>query len=598
MFALVLNGTILHPSDAGNELKGALSAFKEVGHALSAMKEGFSAMGGVVPSSQLYRFMVFNGAMQPVDVKIVKYKNIMGARIKSGTSSQMRLEPGAHSGNKFYEVHLYFSLEIPQANFSEGHHEMGIGNDPMVSLYHVYEDGKGTHAELVSSSTSPIGSNELSAMIYNGSPNPFPLSYIFTPTVLYSETLPSDADQVSSVSPVPISTALKGKEYKITTLLEPGAFHTLKSFDGFNLRPCELIGPKNKVVVPIKGFGIDGGPAVDDDGKSTGQTLIYPTRYNYEVLPDGRLVETGLSPGNFKQPVDEKIRNITPFEFVVWNPGVTDLKQTNTQEAFEPLMDTRARSMWVLYTGQVYSRQSEKMVDGVLTKIPSGKAISFYVMRPSCAKGKDMLYALYVTSSDDDAIKRLLAKFITIPVPVYRLPDSINSIDMFEVLTKPLNETVGLFGLDDASVQAYIIFQKTFSNFSYGNGPSYCTLKPPFYDKNAVITVFLQYLDATKSKDDLTTVLQAKIPEWVGMFVVDQGATRKQIEEFLLQYGVPEILMTRDGKTVLNANGNMGLFTLLYGPSSLSRMPLLYTTGIEESDQPTPWVNPADLILF
>ena len=104
------------------------------------LKQMGLAMAGVVPEEYRYKLQVFNNANISMTVAIHKVINVMGARFGKGGGDGVTMVPGGNSG--VMDEHLYFSIEISGggSSFNDPHYTLGIKNDPTVYFYHCYND--------------------------------------------------------------------------------------------------------------------------------------------------------------------------------------------------------------------------------------------------------------------------------------------------------------------------------------------------------------------------------------------------------------------------------------------------------------------------
>jgi hypothetical protein len=574
-------------------LSGTLDSFKNIGNTIATMGEAFAQQGGVVPGNQVYGFQVFNNSTATVTPYLAKVKMILGAPTDGGRGDSVALPPNTNSGSTFYGAHLYFRIKIPEADFSEDHLQLGYPNDPNVYLYNVYENQSGVHGEVVGSNPKAAAmASDFTGMIYNGSSSVFPLTYVFSTT----------AAGASLETTVTLNNS-------ITIPLEPDVFHTLKSQDNFLLRPSVFKYPGGSLPIAFQGIG-----SVSRSSLVPTQTVVSSLACNYEVLPNNKLVQTGFGVGNFKQATNGKMRNINPIHYTIWNPSGADLNLTTTAPTATLIpFPSNTLTAWALYTGSVYSVKQQKIIDKPLIKIPSGKAVSFYIVRPPVSRQKDMLYIFNVTSPDDVVAQDLLKQFFSIPIPrftsaglsfanptgnyTYKLPDGINSTNVFTLFNTPLPDKAGSFTKGNAC--AYVVFQKTFSSYSPSIAPQFCTLRPPSYDPTNISLSVLQFLDPVKMTGAAQQQLIPLITQWVDAYKTDPAALKTQIQQYLLQNGTSSMIDSSGPTPVLSSVGNMALSMIMQGPCSISNLPLLYGIASNVSlEPPSPWVSSANVILF
>ena len=565
MCAIHLFFSSVYSNSTSDNLNGIVSTFDSIANVFVSMGSAFEAMGGVVPQSQIYNFVVFNGASKSVTAQFENYKSIMGARTDNGLGGRQVLQPWTDTGSLFFNVQLYFSITIPEASYLDEHLTLGVANDPLVNLYHVFERSSGIGAELVTSCTkNQYLTSDFTSTIYNSSSSSFPLQFTLVDT-LFSSTL------------------------NLNIPLEAGIFHTLKSHNELTLRPNVFPYTGGNVIVTAQGLGTSG-PSTDPTNTSP---VITPMTYHYEILSNQKMVEAGFNPGNFAQPVTPQIRDVTPIKYTVWAAQATDMPASGSSN-LNYLTYNSSQSVWFVYTGSAYSVTQKKIVNSVVAKIPFGQAISFYLLRPSIKKNAEKIYIFAVNGPNDACASSLVQQISALPLPAYSLPTLLNSSDVSTILNTKLPDHIGNFSVG-TTTNAYVLFQKTIIPYAASAGPFYCTITPPLGDATVISNTIQQYLDPLKATSTVLAALSQNIPTWVGQYIQNPTALAATIQSYLLQYGASTLI--NPNKT-LTALGSSTLMMIMYGPFSFANMPLLYFALSDSLIQPASLVPQSNWTQF
>lgn len=577
------------------DLDNIISVFKGVGSTLDEIGKGLASMGGYISGDQIYNYRVINNTSSVVNVFNQNVSMIMGAPISGGVGKRMSLISGQDSGAMFYNTHLYFKIEIPEAHFSESHMQMSSPNDTNIYLYNVYEDVTGIHAEAVGGDKTVPMTTDFNGIIYNGGSHNIPFTFTITCT--------GDTDDDSSN----ISENIATQSYAITVPLESDTYNVLTSQTGFAIRPSFLKTPVNQILVTGQGLGIEAPSSLIPT-----QTIVYPNRYNYEILPSNKIVQTGFSIGNFKQAKNGKLRTITPTIFTIWSPDAGDLILTDSTQSILLPYTSPNISIWALYTGSIYSVKQKKLIDKPIIKVPTGKAVPLYIMRPPVSRKKDMLYIFVVRSPSDNITRDLLSQFLIMPIPrftqdgltfknstgrfTYKLPSGIASnTDLFTLFSAQLPDRMGEFSKNGAS--AYLVYQKTFGSYTPSVYPMYCTACLPSYDPLRILSTIIQFLDPTVVDDAVEQTILTTIPTWISQMFFDPVSVQSQLQSYLVKYGPSTLTRGSGAQQSLNVFGNIALAMILFGPCSLTRLPLLYKmASVVSQAEPDDWVSPENVI--
>ncbi len=535
--------------------------FKDFGNGIANQAQnlikGFESMGGSVPAGYVYSFRVFNGTQSDLTVRTRDAKKIMGARIDGDTKDSLLIHPGEDTGDRFSNVHLFFSIDIDNCNFTEDHYTLGQQNDTTVYAYHTYQDTSlANQGEKVGEAAV---TTDFSSMIYNGSP--------------------SEAN---------IGILLNGKKVQIP--VEPDTYNTLQSTSVLPLRPGSLFLNQTEIILSKNGLGVK---VTSGEGEQQTQQ-IYPSRYNYEILPSGQGIETGIAPGNFRQPTNGKVRDITPMQVNIWNPPVA--APSDNSGSID--IDLPSQPLWVMYTGQAIS-SAGTVITNPIASVPSGKCLSLNLLRPPVNQGLAELYMIRLTTTDPEkaaAFLGLLAK-TKLPANDVTVPQAVmTDQDKAKLLTTKLPDQVGT--IKAGGVAGIILGSDLFSSYGLASaGPFYYSAPAPSFAVGNVLSTFLQGLKPLTT--DQQNALLQNIKNWVIQYQTDPVGAREDVEKYLIQNGVSQIITNNGATSSLNPQGLAFLTTIMYGPTSISRMPVLYQTASSTSGTaPENWAATADTVTL
>src|SRR3989338_3784517 len=338
------------------------TTFKGIGEGMA------TSFSGSVPSGYIYTFRMFNGTRIPITVGLKGKITIMAGTFNQTMDRLLTLQPGTDSGSFYTRCNLLFQLQILPIGFKEDHIVLGEKNDPNIYVYHVYETMisgvLGYNAEVIGSMSLTEKQN--------------PGSHGFTEGLTM---VPDFSASIYNGSGVGAQLTFTFGSVKIPLLLEPDTYNLLVSTPENSIRPSQLVGPKNSVIIPVEGLGNASSstpePTPGTSSKKPEKETIStsPLTYNYEFFSDGTLGETGFGPNHYKQATNGKIRNITPMKFGIFHQP-SGIDATDSAEAVLDLNIPLGR-MWVYYSGELFSQASKRVIRGLLAPIDYGKCIQF-----------------------------------------------------------------------------------------------------------------------------------------------------------------------------------------------------------------------------
>ncbi len=562
LFIVMLAWSVnLHGKSWGSIGNQWVSGFHSVYHVIKGIGGALAQMVGHIPSGYVFNFRVYNGVQSTVHVQTRHYDKVMGGRFKGDISNSTNIEPGGNSEDAFSQsnVHLYCNLEIPDCGYSENHYTLGEKHDKTVYVYHTYNDPDSHAPRAERLGAVKGGSGAFSGLIYNGAGETAVVDFVWN-------------------------------KKRIQIPVEPGTFNALKSTTNNPLRPSTLGLNGKGVAIGATGFGTS---VTSGSGKKATQVSI-PTRYNYQITSNGG-IETGLFPGNFKQPASgTQLRDITPMSCQIWN----ELIATSEGKAWslKPISMVN-EPLWYMYTGQGINLQG-KIVDKPIGQIPSGKCASLTLLRPSVKQGTAKLYMVRIRTTDTALAGAFLSQLATMKLPPYNIKaPSQKFIEETEktLLSEKLSDDVG-YVTSSNGIRGVIIGMDIFAPYGAASvGPYYYTVPAPEYAVSSVQSVFTQCITnlTSAASKELNNYIQA----WIEAYPTKPLEVRKALEVFLIKNGSKSMIVKNGDEESLNSTGYALLDTLLYGPKSVSRMPIWYPNARKTTiTQPAIWATADNVV--
>lgn len=538
------------------------SGFEHVWGFAKGIGNALAQMVGHISPAYIFNFEVYNGLQSTVHVQTRHYDKVMGGRFAGGISNSADIAPGATSEDAFNQsnVHLYFNLEIPSCGYSEAHYTLGEKNDTTIYVYHTYNDPDSYANKAERLGVVKGGSDAFSGLIYNGAGRTATVGFVWN-------------------------------KKQVEIPVEAGTFNALKSTDNNSLRPSVLVLNGQSVAVGSTGLGTS---TTTGSGKSA-KTTSMPTRYNYQITPHGG-IETGLFPGNFKQPSSgTQLRDITPMDCQIWN------ELTATQEgqawSLKPISMVN-EPLWYMYTGQGINPEGS-VVNQPIGQVPPGKCAALTLLRPSVSQGTAKLYMVRIRTTDTATAANFLNELATMKLPVYTVQSPTQKfIEATEktLLSEKLPDGVGYLTSSNG-IKGVIVGMDIFASYGAASiGPYYYTVPAPEYAISSVQSVFTQSitnLTAGASKE-----LNTYIQEWIETYPTNPLGVKKALEIFLIKNGSKTMIAKNGDEESLNLAGYAVLDTLLYGPQSISRMPVWYPNAQKTViTPPATWVSQDNIVV-
>ncbi len=559
LFLLLYTGSSM--GSFGSSLSSVEGFGESIGSTTMNVVNGFKSMGGAVPSGYTYSFCVINGCAQPVMVKAKGMKDIMGAQFAGSIKNQTTINPGTSSGTQFNKISLYFEIEFSTTGgtfFSEKHYQLGVKNDPATYMYHTYQDqGGNLCGEEVGSGYVDTSAGFMS-VIYNNTANTVPVSFSF------------------GTNPITIN-------------LEPQSWNYLTDVASYAIRPTTgslNFGTYGSVVVGKTGMG-----QTETQGQQPGSTpSVSPAVYNYEIYGTTAF-ESGMAPGNFAQPTTGAIRSITPMPCYIWNQSA-EYSQATFSQTLVPAQ-IPGQSVWLLYTGPGYNSNTQKIEQPFIGQIPYGQTVEAFLIRPTLQDYYGRFYLVRLNTTDVTKAQAFLQSIAagTLTVPQLKVDPTVLAkqtvTSLIQTYAGILPDTLGL--LQDANgTQGYIMLEDVFLPYGLGSGPFYYSVPAPNYDVSQMFSTF-SFLQAFTSSDQINqsvTNFQTALTSWIQGYASDPVSTQASMQQFLLANGTANcIAVDKNGNKSLTPVGMTALNMMLYGPASMTQLPVCYQVGQNYQNQ-------------
>lgn len=512
---------------------------------------GFRSMGGYVPPGYQYSFCVFNGLQHPVTVKAKSMKEIMGAQFNGSAKAQMTINPGQSTGSQFNAISLYFEIECADQTgtfFSETHYQLGVRNDTTLYTYHTFQDeGGNSCAEEVGSGygTSP----EFMGVIYNNTQTEVPLSFVL------------------------------GSK-KITVSLEPQSFNYLTDVGVYQIRPNTNVlnfGQYGSVVVAQEGMG----QVTSTEGQAPGtQPSTSAVPYNYEIYGQTAF-ESGMGPGNFAQPTSGAMRSITPMPCYIWNQSA-NFSQATYSDTLVPVV-LPSESLWLLYTGPGWNATTQQLEQPFMGVIPSGQTVEAFLIRPRLQDSVGRLYLVRLMTKDQKRAQSFLQSIAngTLKIPRLKYDPALLTPKNIMALQQSVPDTLGIVQ-DAYGTQGYVMLEDVFLPYGLGSGPFYYSVPAPNYDVSQMFSTFtfLQTFSNSNQIQQMATALQNALTNWIQTYFTDPASVQASMKQFLLANGATNcVAIAKDGTKTLTPVGQTALNMMLYGPASITQLPICAMPG-------------------
>lgn len=613
LILIILSNYLSADPDLDN-LKNTVTAlgdqFKEFGKGLA---ESF----GMNPPGYHYSFRMFNNTNSIIEAEARRIKTYQGVFIKQDSIEQWSLNPTEESGpTRFNSINLYLEV-VARANGSQIFSDSIVDQmpdykttTPAVVFYNIYESAAGIHGE--SLGTNKTTSDQFLGSFYNTLQTQQTMTFLF-------------ADQMFTIKLDPQSYNFLSSNNKIINSIRPQQGSRVFDF-----------GPAGKISVAAQGLAT--GQLKDGTIQNVEADL-----YHYEIIgtqASPKAITAGFNPGNFSQPLTERLRTITPLSCLVWNKAPNQIIQ---EEGFVPVTLSNT-TIWVAYSTPGWSNSTMGTTDTVMAKIPVGQALHFYGIRPlidtpnylttdemmklqnleptktfgtettlqtlgvnlapvdifksikdqAPKTPKAPLYIVSIDTTDDTKAKTFLQNLLQgkITLPVAPSLSSNNLVqDVTQSLATKLSTTSGQLKDPASGMTGYLLVYDSFTPYGNGGGPYFYTIEPPLKLIAPIFSELAPFINKSLyATDDAAKTVKATLAQWISIASSqpDTAGSIKSVYDLVLTYlkdnGV-DALFTKnaDGsldKTKLSWMGNMGLNKIVSGPTGIVNAPVQYRNGM------------------
>ncbi len=621
---------------------------KSIANGVVAMGKG---MAGTTPSGYHYNFRVFNGANIPVSISVDRAKNIMGAQFNVGGGDSTTLQVGQDSGSTFGHESLSFSIKISGAgglDYTDDHYTLGAKNDTSVYFYHTFnhKDSGVPCAELLGGGYTTT--SDFSGRIENSSKSKVALTFVMTSLssrAVHTMTIP-DLDpgsfnylkvpqgylmrpstltfapggsvlvpttgigQITSkagVTPVisnPVTyNYVVNDSLAYETGIGPGGFNQPKT--GAQLRDispfeCQISYQSASLTAPV-------GTLFPYDIATESIWYVY-TGYGWSEsqgkiiqYPMGQIPTGKCATCLCIRPSIASVKTNGPARLLILRLSINE-EASDTSRQSAQMFITR------LLTGQVsiYGIANAPSNGVILRK---SNEDSFVLKTGSSFLSSGIVYPVLTSFSFTDA----LVKYPPLSKTVWGasvMADNLTPSQKSAILGMDLPSTIGVLYDSVTKITARIMVSDIFYSYGMGSGPFYYSVTPPYLDVAQMLGSLISYIglcNFAAFDQSVFTQIQKILPQtvmnWVSAYYGNPLAVQDSIATFLVLIGqgkISDVLENfgTSGSTpyaisnpvsLLSSQGHAFLKMLLYGPCSMSQVPIYYKGGGMSFQQVPGW---------
>lgn len=289
----------------------------------------------------------------------------------------------------------------------------------------------------------------------------------------------------------------------------------------------------------------------------------------------------------YDYPLLKNVRDINPVTLSIWHQTAQAASASNASDA-SVISYNPPYTYWISY---------DAADSTVLQKIPPGQALDFTLFRPQIKEQTANLYVFALDTDDQTKAQQFFDNLFKIEKPpsyYTQITNPLNVPDAFSILP----DTRGIIADNDSGVTGMFILKDILRTTGIGSGPFYYTIPPAYLVLTQLANVVGSYLP--ENVDSSPAALKDTILSWISYFVKNKaainalGITDATSEK--LQQAVPELTnyLQTNGSDSTKKNLNGALYNLLYGPTSLTHLPIIWQAGGNSfTSQPSNWPQPA-----
>ena len=318
---------------------------------------------------------------------------------------------------------------------------------------------------------------------------------------------------------------------------------------------------------------------------------FYGKVYTLEVYQDAGMASKavglqGIVGGNYDTPLSTRSRDVTPITCNFWRQSVS---QSGVDAASaENLLDVPGQ-VWVVY---------DSVDTPIMSKVTSGEAITWNLIRPELEKGSGYVYFLYIQTSTDSVAEKFIAEFLygamgkaarsmyssdaneqfssaaseflaSLDSETKSSSSTLTSDQKVATMVGNLDYSLGSM-TDESGTVGYLIGADYFASLGVGAITQNYLFSPAIYNISALVSAFSMYVTKTDS-------LESNLKSWINGYAQSPSATSSLVEALLISDN--KAVYVNSDKT-LTAAGNIALQKLLTGPISLQN-PGLYMLPVQ-----------------
>ncbi|MGB8467498.1 MAG: hypothetical protein WCE21_00685 [Candidatus Babeliales bacterium] len=551
---------------------------------------------GMVPDSYQYTYRVYNDTPVPITIGEEKQTSVMGARFGGNLNKSVALAPFTNSGEQFYKRKLFFSIWLSTQETNGKSNAFPTTIDQLKEMqkktFNTADKGtqqKNKFYDRLLTSWGPDDSNVYYYRVFSrrGALVGESLDVKGEGTAFLGQFINNSNKEVQlafTYDATPYTVTLEQKTFSMlqTKADAPNAIRPPVGTDrGFTITD----GTTPLAYIPIAPFGICN---VSNTGteKNPKWTLESSLLYSYELYNDGsalRVDAQGLGIGNFSQPINGLIRDITPVACSLWVKSTAQLKEQikkaqkdkQSPESSAELLFDEPYTIWISYQTKDFQ---------LLKQMNVGQLFNFSLIRPCVNEKQAWLYIVALSTNDAAKAKKFMTKLHT---------GSLGKQAFFTAIKDPYNTTDiqnnlkpnsnGLLIEQDTKIRGVVLLADCFFPQGTGSGTYYYELNPSvlrvdqfaqgiFFDKK----YYSGADDKVQLSDSVLRELGENLKRWIFDYRKNAATTIADIKQYVIAH-IDTNFITNGA---LNSYGEQFFQQLIKGPVSIEHYPVIRKAGL------------------
>jgi len=590
-----------------------------IGNEVKSVVKSTAESFGYCPSDSTYSLVAVNDALDVVGFQLEDVASVQDIKFDWKSRETINVERSDIADAKTFTSLCHGRLSM---------HTSGSSDDFFKHSFDVLPSDTGKTFYYHAFSIAGVNKGEFMGPNWNGGP--------YTTTNIFQGVIYNSLD-----SNVSMTYPYSGQNFVIS--LEPHSFSTLTTSSGDSIRDepnpqlsfaclpgapgsgvstggSAATGPIHTIKLSKTGLATLPPPVTKNGPPSTDPPV--PLTYTYELSGNGDDIVInvqGFNIGNYNQigvanpppnvPFDRykaptkllPVRDITPIRCPLWyvSPTQAARVQGGDESTFAPL----AGQVWAVYAATDYVTQQE---------LALGKVTDLYVVRPRIDQQKAYLMVFAIETTSAAKAQQYLTN-ITAKIDTW-LPPMLSSMTLD--LAQPLSTVPTLITQTEAlpsgrivdrgsGIAGTLLLIDTFiPSGGTRSGTQYYEIYPGILQINSgfISSIVASMAIPAAKTQEVSTQVTTKLPAWIATYTLNKGAlagttitrTAASAHRDLLEGLVPDLttFIKRAGganlfisptvtadRRELNERGLQALYSILEGPVSLSRPPLLLQAG-------------------